>query len=195
MLLRGEALCKKASSKQLQAGATLAGVSMGLVASKNEASKMLERIQKLNSDSTFVLKTVDYSNSRVNGLGSRMKSGSLKVVGEETNASTAKVEEDAAQVNSNRIGGPSMTIGPESLILQRATSSNRYEACVSISAGTWTGKSAVEVVRLKPSVAFLRLSKSQVMISTSCTNERWVIMLLMIKLFSLRLVGCTIRTI
>lgn len=145
----------------------LPGASISVGAVKNEASKLLERIQRLN-ENTFVLKTVESTSSSSsstvrNVVGSQIRSGSLKVVSE-VNANA--VDDDATRPDQPDV----LTIGPESIILQKVSSTNRYEAYVNISLGS-PATSAVEV-RLQSSVAFLRLSKSQVTMSMGCRKER-----------------------
>ena len=175
MLLRGEALSLptvKLSHPMQQHQLPGASISVGAV--KNEASKLLERIQRL-SENTFVLKTVESTSSSSsavrNVVGSRIRSESLKVVSE---ANANVVDDDSTRPDQLDV----LTIGPESIILQKVSSTNRYEAYVNISLGlcsTATSASArvgaVEV-RLQSSVAFLRLSKSQVTMSTSYRKER-----------------------
>jgi len=174
MLLRGEALPTVKLSHPMQQH-QLPGASISVGAAKNEASKLLERIQRLN-ENTFVLKTVESTSSSSssssavrNVVGSQIRSGSLKVV-TEANA----VDDDSTRSDQLDV----LTIGPESIILQKVSSTNRYEAYVNISLGlcsTATSASArlgaVEV-RLQSSVAFLRLSKSQVTMSTVYRKER-----------------------
>ena len=176
MLLRGEALPTVKLSHPMQHH-QLPGASISVGAVKNEASKLLERIQRL-SENTFVLKTVESTSSSSssssavrNVVGSQIRSGSLKVVSE---ANANAVDDDSTRSDQLDV----LTIGPESIILQKVSSTNRYEAYVNISLGlcsTATSASArlgaVEV-RLQSSVAFLRLSKSQVTMSTGYRKER-----------------------
>ena len=178
MLLRGEALPTVKLSHPMQHH-QLPGASISVGAVKNEASKLLERIQRL-SENTFVLKTVESTSSSSssssssavrNVVGSQIRSGSLKVVSE---ANANVVDDDSTRPDQLDV----LTIGPESIILQKVSSTNRYEAYVNISLGlcsTATSASArlgaVEV-RLQSSVAFLRLSKSQVTMSTGYRKER-----------------------
>jgi len=171
MLLRGEALPTIKLSHPMQQH-QLPGTSISVGAVKNEASKLLERIQRL-SENTFVLKTVENTTSSSsssavrNVVGSQIRSGSLKVV---TEANANAVDDDSTRSDQPDV----LTIGPESIILQKVSSTNRYEAYVNISLGicsTATRVGAVEV-RLQSSVAFLRLSKSQVTMSTGYRKER-----------------------
>lgn len=178
MLLRGEALSVVKISHPMGQQHQLPGASINVGAVKNEASKLLERIQRL-SENTFVLKTVESTSSSSTSAsavrnvgGSQIRSGSLKVVSEANNNANAyaAVNDDAMRPEQHDV----LTIGPESIILQKVSSTNRYEAYVSISLGspaTSARATAVEV-RLQSSVAFLRLSKSQVTMSTGCRKER-----------------------
>lgn len=136
---------------------------------KNEASKLLDRIQRLSENNTFVLKTVENtSTSSRNVLGTQIKSGSLKVVSEAHVAAAATVDATLPDQQQS-----ALTIGPESIILQKVSSTNRYEAYVSISLGSPAAARAGAVeVRLQSSVAFLRLSRSQVTMSMGCSKER-----------------------
>jgi hypothetical protein len=173
MLLRGEALPTVKLSHPMQQH-QLPGASISVGAAKNEASKLLERIQRL-SENTFVLKTVESTSSSSsssssavrNVVGSQIRSGSLKVVSE-ANA----VDDDATRSDQPDV----LTIGPESIILQKVSSTNRYEAYVNISLGLCSTAASARVgaveVRLQSSVAFLRLSKSQVTMSTGYRKER-----------------------
>lgn len=176
MLLRGEALSVVKISHPMGQQHQLPGASIYVGAVKNEASKLLERIQRL-SENTFVLKTVESTSSSSTSAsavrnvgGSQIRSGSLKVVSEANDNANAAVDDDAMRPEQHDV----LTIGPESIILQKVSSTNRYEAYVSISLGspaTSARATAVEV-RLQSSVAFLRLSKSQVTMSTGCRKER-----------------------
>ena len=174
MLLRGEALPTVKLSHPMQQH-QLPGASISVGAAKNEASKLLERIQRL-SENTFVLKTVESTSSSSssslssavrNVVGSQIRSGSLKVVSK-ANA----VDDDATRSDQLDV----LTIGPESIILQKVSSTNRYEAYVNISLGlcstTTSARLGAVEVRLQSSVAFLRLSKSQVTMSTGYRKER-----------------------
>ena len=137
---------------------------------KNEASKLLDRIQRLSENNTFVLKTVENTSSR-NVLGTQIRSGSLKVVSEAHVAAAAAVAALDATLPDQQQSA--LTIGPESIILQKVSSTNRYEAYVSISLGSPAAARAGAVeVRLQSSVAFLRLSRSQVTMSMGCSKER-----------------------
>jgi hypothetical protein len=176
MLLRGEALSVVKISHPMGQQHQLPGASINVGAVKNEASKLLERIQRL-SENTFVLKTVESTSSSSTSAsavrnvgGSQIRSGSLKVVSEANDNANAAVDDDAMRPEQHDV----LTTGPESIILQKVSSTNRYEAYVSISLGspaTSARATAVEV-RLQSSVAFLRLSKSQVTMSTGCRKER-----------------------
>jgi hypothetical protein len=175
MLLRGEALPTVKLSHPMQQH-QLPGASISVGAAKNEASKLLERIQRLN-ENTFVLKTVESTSSSSsssssavrNVVGSQIRSGSLKVV---TEANANAVDDDSTRSDQLDV----LTIGPESIILQKVSSTNRYEAYVNISLGLCSTATSARVgaveVRLQSSVAFLRLSKSQVTMSTGYRKER-----------------------
>ena len=175
MLLRGEALPTVKLSHPMQQH-QLPGASISVGAAKNEASKLLERIQRL-SENTFILKTVESTSSSSsssssavrNVVGSQIRSGSLKVV---TEANANAVDDDSTRSDQLDV----LTIGPESIILQKVSSTNRYEAYVNISLGLCSTAASARLgaveVRLQSSVAFLRLSKSQVTMSTGYRKER-----------------------
>ena len=183
MLLRGEALLpaklslpmKLSQQQQQQQQQQLPGASITVGAPganvKNEASKLLDRIQRLSENNTFVLKTVENtSTSSRNVLGTQIRSGSLKVVSEAHVAAAAAVAALDATLPDQQQSA--LTIGPESILLQKVSSTNRYEAYVSISLGSPAARAGAVEVRLQSSVAFLRLSRSQVTMSMGCSKER-----------------------